>query len=114
MLSELHIQFWFIRDGTKCGLKNLAEYLSPGNKKNKDFYHRDELVTDYLNKLTPFNGFITQNYTKGKAKYFDTDYAQMIDSCRIIIEKWFINHINEYEKNYLIAGLLKWHPIMHI
>ena len=23
--------------GTKCGLKNLAEYLSPGNKKNKDF-----------------------------------------------------------------------------
>ena len=94
--------------GTKCGLKNLAEYLSPGNKKNKDFYHRDELVTDYLNKLTPFNGFITQNYTKGKAKYFDTDYAQMIDSCRIIIEKWFIeNHINEYEKNYLIAGLLE-------
>lgn len=70
----------------------------------------EEQVLDYLNKLSPIEGYFFNNYGDGGSErrmYFTRENACQIDAIREEIEKWRVNEfISQSEYYYLLAVLI--------
>ncbi len=71
-----------------------------------------EKVINYLNSVTPIEGFIYKNYCPGGTKksrtYFSDRNGQRVDAIRTIIEDWKrAGLISELEYYYLITALIE-------
>ena len=74
-----------------------------------------ELIIEYLNNVTPLDGFIYNNYAPSGSRkleqprmYFTDDNAKKIDAIRFTIEEWKNkNLINENEYFILLACLIE-------
>jgi adenine-specific DNA-methyltransferase len=70
----------------------------------------EEQVIDYLNKLSPIEGYFFNNYGDGGSEsrmYFTKENACLIDAIREEIEKWkMLEYISQSEYYYLLAVLI--------
>ena len=110
------LQQAYIVNNEELYFKNLLTKLN--FKSNQLFSSPLTIVVDYLNQITPIEGFISQNYTPRGTfdlgiprMYFSNENGMLIDAIRQQIENWKIEKlVSQNEYFVLLACLIETVP----